>query len=236
MPRQRDNSSPTIGDPVRFSHRGRIIEGHLLQRQGRQRLARVIDTEERTWRVPESALQPSDGTRRTTLVTQHDTARAAFRIGDRVTFTGTEGIVRGKIEKLNPKRARIRNEAGCWDVPYSMLHDDGNRSERHGVEKLNQMTVMARRLMDEHGLADWTLMLVESKHRLGDCSFRDRVIRISRRHVLDGSAAQIQDTVLHEIAHAIAGPAAGHGPLWKAVARRIGATPRASIWEKDAFG
>ncbi len=31
----------------------------------------------------------------------------------------------------------------------------------------------------------------------------------------------------HEIAHAIAGPDAGHGPVWKAVAVRLGATPRA---------
>ncbi len=35
------------------------------------------------------------------------------------------------------------------------------------------------------------------------------------------------DTLLHEIAHALAGPEAGHGPAWKAVAVRIGATPRA---------
>ncbi len=32
------------------------------------------------------------------------------------------------------------------------------------------------------------------------------------------------DLILHEIAHANAGPGAGHGPIWKAEARRIGCT------------
>ena len=39
------------------------------------------------------------------------------------------------------------------------------------------------------------------------------------------------DNLLHEIAHAIVGREAGHGPLWKVTARRIGATPRAKAYE-----
>ena len=62
--------------------------------------------------------------------------------------------------------------------------------------------------------------------RLGACRFRHHVIWISRTHALEGSEEQLLDTVLHEIAHAIAGHEAGHGLLWKATARRIGATPR----------
>ena len=48
----------------------------------------------------------------------------------------------------------------------------------------------------------------------------------ARTRALEGSEEQLLDTVLHEIAHAIAGHEAGHGLLWKATARRIGATPR----------
>lgn len=92
---------------------------------------------------------------------------------------------------------------------------------------------MARRLMEEHGLTGWTLAFVEARRRLGDCHYQDRVIRISRAHALEGSEEQIRDTVLHEIAHAIAGPEAGHGPLWRATARRIGATPRAKTYERQ---
>ena len=90
---------------------------------------------------------------------------------------------------------------------------------------------MCRRLMDAHGLADWTLAFVEARRRLGDCNFRDRVIRIGRAHALEGTEEQIRDTVLHEIAHALTGREAGHGPLWKETARRIGATPRAKAYE-----
>ena len=85
--------------------------------------------------------------------------------------------------------------------------------------------------MDEHGLTGWTLAFAESRSRLGDCDFNDRQIRIGRDHALEGNEEEIRDTVLHEIAHAIAGPEAGHGPLWKATVRRIGATPRAKTYD-----
>lgn len=38
---------------------------------------------------------------------------------------------------------------------------------------------------------------------------------------------QVIDTLRHEAAHAIAGVEAKHGPVWKATARRLGATPKA---------
>ena len=91
--------------------------------------------------------------------------------------------------------------------------------------------------MDEHGLGAWTFAFLEAERRLGDCHFRDRVIRIGRAHALDASDAEIRDTILHEIAHALAGPEARHGPEWKATARRIGATPaRTSTNAGDVVG
>ena len=87
--------------------------------------------------------------------------------------------------------------------------------------------------MDAHGLTGWALAFVEARKRLGHCHFQDGMIRISRTHALEGSEEQIRDTVLHEIAHAIAGYEAGHGPLWTATARRIGATPRAKTYESQ---
>lgn len=38
----------------------------------------------------------------------------------------------------------------------------------------------------------------------------------------DTTAQDIKNTVLHEIAHAMAGYDAGHGPKWKQIAQRIG--------------
>lgn len=40
---------------------------------------------------------------------------------------------------------------------------------------------------------------------------------------------QLEDTILHEVAHAIAGSRAGHGPAWKSVCREIGANPNRTV-------
>ena len=234
MLNQQEERPLSIGSAVQFTHKGETIHGHLLERQGRRRFAKIVDTEERIWKVPESALKHSGGARRAMMVTRHDKARADYRMGDEVTFTSRDGPRRGEIVKLNPKRAQVRCEKTCWNVPYGLLRRAGKESARNGGERLNGVAGMARRLMDEHGLTGWTLAFVEAKRRLGDCHFQHRVIRISRTHALGGSKEQIRDTVLHEIAHAIAGREAGHGPLWKVTARRIGATPRAKAYESQA--
>ena len=39
----------------------------------------------------------------------------------------------------------------------------------------------------------------------------------------------VRDTLLHEVAHAIAGHTAGHGPAWKAVCVEIGAKPERCV-------
>ena len=161
-------------------------------------------------------------------------ARADRRVGEEVTFPGPDGSMRGEIVKLNPGRAKVRCGKKCWNVPYGLLREAKGAEAGKGAARLNGVAGMSRRLMDEHGLVDWTLAFVEARRRLGDCDFRDRVIRIGRAHVLEGSEEQIRDTVLHEIAHALAGREAGHGPLWRETARRIGATPRAKAYESQA--
>ena len=231
MPDQQKERTLSVGTAVRFTHRGKTIHGHLLQQPGRRRLAKVIDAGERIWRVPVSVLQGSGRARRATLVTPQDEARAACRVGDEVTFLDPGGPRSGRIVKLNPRSAKVRCGDACWNVPYGLLHGAGGKAARTGATRLNAVAEMSRRLMDEHGLADWTLAFVEARRRLGDCDFRDRVIRIGRAHALEGSEEKIRDTVLHEIAHALAGREAGHGPLWKETARRIGATPRAQAYE-----
>ena len=49
----------SIGSAVQFTYKGKTIHGHLLKRQGRRCFAKVVDTEDRTWKVPESALKHS---------------------------------------------------------------------------------------------------------------------------------------------------------------------------------
>ena len=63
---------------------------------------------------------------------------------------------------------------------------------------------------------------------LGLCKEKEKVVQLGRYHAAHDPPLQVTDTILHEIAHALAGTAARHGPAWRKIALRIGATPKAS--------
>ena len=110
MINQKKKRPLSVESAVQFTHKGKTIHGHLFQRQGRHRFAKVVDTEKRTRKVPASALKHSGGARLATIITRHDKARADYRVGDEVTFTSPDGPRRGEIVKLNPKSAKVRYE------------------------------------------------------------------------------------------------------------------------------
>ncbi|WP_169973369.1 SprT-like domain-containing protein [Tautonia rosea] len=91
---------------------------------------------------------------------------------------------------------------------------------------LEQLHAIAHHELRKQGLHGWTFGLAQTKRRLGACKYRLKRIEIAEYHVRNNPDEMVRDTLLHEIAHAIAGPDAGHGPAWKAVAIRLGATPR----------
>lgn len=92
---------------------------------------------------------------------------------------------------------------------------------------LGKLADVAAQKLAEYGLTGWTFGLADTRRRLGACKHRQRRIEVSEYYARNNPDAAVLDTLLHEVAHAIAGPAAGHGPVWKAVAVRVGATPRA---------
>ena len=91
---------------------------------------------------------------------------------------------------------------------------------------LEQLETIARRELAKNGLHGWTFGLARTKRRLGVCKYRDQRIEVAEYYARSSPEESVLDTLRHEIAHAIAGPAAKHGPRWKAVAIRLGATPR----------
>jgi predicted SprT family Zn-dependent metalloprotease len=88
-------------------------------------------------------------------------------------------------------------------------------------------------LLALHGLHDWSFAFNRSKTNMGLCRYGLRTIELSIHFVERNSEAAIRDTVLHEIAHALAGREAGHGPLWRAICLRIGARPDRLSFECD---
>ena len=100
---------------------------------------------------------------------------------------------------------------------------------------MTKVLSIARNLMTQHGFGHLELTLSNSKRTLGRCFYKydftqhkhvAHRIDLSRIWMSRVDEAQVRDTVLHELAHAVAGHAAGHGSEWKAAARRLGANPK----------
>ena len=166
-----------------------------------------------------------------------DDMQVLFEIGDQVRFSpNARATLRGTVTKLNPTRARVRCGTDDWNVPYPALDHVCSSTARDREQRgtrLAEVAAIARELMDRHGLSMWTLRFNGSRNRLGTCDSRRKTILLGRIHAVEGTRKQITDTILHEIAHALAGPAAGHGPAWKAIARQLGATPKSCAPESD---
>lgn len=94
----------------------------------------------------------------------------------------------------------------------------------------------ANEKLREYGLAgNWTVEIQPGRLGgnglcMGATRFYRRgggIIILRLRDVLGHGAKEVHETILHEIAHALAGPGAGHGPKWREMARRVGARDNA---------
>lgn len=83
---------------------------------------------------------------------------------------------------------------------------------------------LARALMNQHGLGDWSFAFDHARRRFGRCDYTHRRITLSRPLTFLNPLEEVRDTILHEIAHALA-PGDHHGPRWRAMCLRIGARP-----------
>jgi predicted metal-dependent hydrolase len=75
---------------------------------------------------------------------------------------------------------------------------------------LKELEAVASRELLKHGLQGWTFGLADTKRRLGVCKYRTKRIEIAEYYALNSPPDSVLDTLLHEIAHAIAGPESGH--------------------------
>jgi predicted SprT family Zn-dependent metalloprotease len=82
-----------------------------------------------------------------------------------------------------------------------------------------------RELMAAHGLVGWKFDWDRAQRRYGCCHWSTKRISMSANLAPHRSRAENLNTMLHEIAHVLAGPAEGHGRKWQQIAQRIGAIP-----------
>ncbi len=151
---------------------------------------------------------------------------AASPVGSTVRFdfqgSEREGVVRALLLRYASVVDSV--DGAHFRVPYGILRVV--RAKTEGIA-LPVAERMARDLMQRHlgrgGPAlDWDFGFDLAASRAGACCFRNREITLSVGYCLASTKDQVRDTILHEIAHVIAGPEAGHGPKWRDAAKRIG--------------
>ena len=100
---------------------------------------------------------------------------------------------------------------------------------------LSQAQVLAVSLMRQHGIWNegWRFQYDNSVRRFGVCKYRSKTIGLSHKLVTLNDEEKVKDTILHEIALAIAGFKAGHGFAWQQVCIRIGAKPERCYTKED---
>lgn len=95
------------------------------------------------------------------------------------------------------------------------------------MAELARVRVWADALIRMHleprfGASTWTFDFDRAKRRAGLCNYTERRITVSRYLAEKFDDDEIHQVLLHEVAHAMAGSDAGHGPAWKRIAAEIG--------------
>jgi predicted SprT family Zn-dependent metalloprotease len=99
--------------------------------------------------------------------------------------------------------------------------------------KLEDAENLALTLMEDNRLGSWSFRFDNAKRRCGACHHGKHTITLSRHFVTLNDEAEVRDAILHEIAHAYAGAAAGHGVHWQRAAMQLGARPERCATDVD---
>ena len=95
--------------------------------------------------------------------------------------------------------------------------------------KREDARALARTLMDAAELTGWRFRFDNARRRAGACTHGARTISLSGPLTDLYDEDTIRGVILHEIAHALVGPAHGHDAAWKRAARALGAPDSARL-------
>ncbi len=164
-------------------------------------------------------------TRRTEITA--DFPGASYPVGARVRFYGKDGsLLNGAVVGLRIKQADVLTDQGTrYIVAYSSLDHVQIPLAPHCT--LEQAAELANRLLARHQesgklAGGWVFGFDLAPTRAGVCHYSQKRIGLSVNYCLRATPDEIEDTVLHEIAHAMVGFRHNHDAVWKAKALEIG--------------
>jgi predicted SprT family Zn-dependent metalloprotease len=97
--------------------------------------------------------------------------------------------------------------------------------------KVKNATLLAKKLLDEHGLEKWKVEICSSNIIFGWCDDSKKTIGLSSKFTELNKRKDVKDTILHEIAHALLPKNNTHDNEWKFVAMLLGCSPE-SFFDK----
>lgn len=211
-----------LHSPVQFPAGSRLVRGHLARKS--RSFALVVADDGREYNVPWPLMQHHRSGARKNVSLRSEERVADFLPGAEVSFRSRSGTLRGVVVRNGPKRARIACNGTEYSVPYGLLKAVNSQARESNQRRLSDSVTTAEALIRQHGLDGWSFQFDSAQKRAGACAFNTKVISLSRFYCIQAGDTQVRDTILHEIAHALAGPKHNHDATWKRIARSIGCT------------
>ncbi|MCK9370320.1 SprT-like domain-containing protein [Candidatus Dojkabacteria bacterium] len=93
------------------------------------------------------------------------------------------------------------------------------------IDMNTDINILAQELFEIYGLSDWSFRYGMAVNLFGNCNRATKTITMSKLLIDINSDEVNTDTLLHEIAHALAPRFSHHGKDWQEIAQCIGASP-----------
>lgn len=90
------------------------------------------------------------------------------------------------------------------------------------MAELDRVRIWGEALIRLHLDDSWSFDFDNAKRRAGLCDYTKKRITVSRYLAARFDDDEIHQVLLHEVAHALAGHTAAHGPKWKHIANELG--------------
>ena len=151
------------------------------------------------------------------------TERSGLVPGDRVSFRYRGRTIHGAVVRTSRVTVAVATGDGTmFRVPPAALAREAGGAEH----RLHRIARRARDLLAAHRLGGWKFAFDHAKRRGGACHFGRKEISLALGFAEAADEAEIEDTLLHEIAHALVGRRHHHDAVWQAKAREIGCSAR----------